>query len=322
MANLTENSKWEDGIYQLERTDPVEGGAPDLAKREGIDNVAPQQLANRTLFLKSLLETLQQSLAALTNGAPDGLNTLSAVASALGGNPNFSATIANEISGIKTTLSNLTSGAPGTLDSFNELAAALGDDPNFATTILGELASLKTKVAQADPIGRPILWITRTPPPNHLFLQGQDLLRSSYPKLMAFVNDNASDIYDPTGAEKGKFRPGSSSATFRLPDMRDRYPVGGANSSNVLKTHDGSSMAREVALSETNSGIYNIIMGAQPAGYFTMQNQGSRHATRILNDGSTTLRGNNEGNGPDSSIRTLWRFLPPSVTVNIAIRYA
>lgn len=46
MANLTETQTWETGIYQLETTDPVEGGA------EGKSNVQAKQLANRSAWLK------------------------------------------------------------------------------------------------------------------------------------------------------------------------------------------------------------------------------------------------------------------------------
>ncbi|MGC3025788.1 hypothetical protein ACPUER_11645 [Burkholderia sp. DN3021] len=46
MANLKEESKWEDGVYQFETSDPVQGG-PD-----GVDNVPSKQLANRTRHLK------------------------------------------------------------------------------------------------------------------------------------------------------------------------------------------------------------------------------------------------------------------------------
>lgn len=49
MANLRELSIWEAGIYQLETSDPVMGG------ENGIDNRAPRQLANRTLWLKNEL---------------------------------------------------------------------------------------------------------------------------------------------------------------------------------------------------------------------------------------------------------------------------
>lgn len=46
MANLTETATWEAGIYQLEQTDLVIGGAG------GISNTQGQQLANRTTWLK------------------------------------------------------------------------------------------------------------------------------------------------------------------------------------------------------------------------------------------------------------------------------
>ena len=46
MALLVEEAKWEEGIYQLETYDLVEGGP------EGIDNIQARALANRTLFLK------------------------------------------------------------------------------------------------------------------------------------------------------------------------------------------------------------------------------------------------------------------------------
>ena len=49
MANLQETPTWEAGIYQLETSDPVMGG------ENGIDNRAPRQLANRTLWLKNEL---------------------------------------------------------------------------------------------------------------------------------------------------------------------------------------------------------------------------------------------------------------------------
>lgn len=47
MANLLEVSQWDAGIYQLETSDPVMGGA------NGVDNLQAKQLANRTLWLKN-----------------------------------------------------------------------------------------------------------------------------------------------------------------------------------------------------------------------------------------------------------------------------
>ena len=50
MANLKEQDKWEDGVYQIEENDPVLGG------ENGVTNRPIKQLANRTTWLKKALE--------------------------------------------------------------------------------------------------------------------------------------------------------------------------------------------------------------------------------------------------------------------------
>ncbi|MDX3892965.1 phage tail protein, partial [Pasteurella multocida] len=50
MANLKEQEKWEDGVYQIEENDPVLGG------ENGITNKPIKQLANRTKYLKKEVE--------------------------------------------------------------------------------------------------------------------------------------------------------------------------------------------------------------------------------------------------------------------------
>ena len=50
MANLKEQEKWEEGVYQIEENDPVLGG------ENGITNKPIKQLSNRTLWLKKTLE--------------------------------------------------------------------------------------------------------------------------------------------------------------------------------------------------------------------------------------------------------------------------
>ena len=97
MAKLPEDAEWEAGIYQIEQTDPVVGGPPDLAKGQGITNVPARQLANRTAWLKGKLEALQKALTDLTNGAPGALNTLKELAAAIGNDPNFAATSARQM---------------------------------------------------------------------------------------------------------------------------------------------------------------------------------------------------------------------------------
>ncbi|HEJ6164801.1 TPA: hypothetical protein SL829_002130 [Pseudomonas aeruginosa] len=50
MTNLIETEAWEDGVYQIELTDPVVGGP------NGISNVQAKQLANRTTWLKAKVD--------------------------------------------------------------------------------------------------------------------------------------------------------------------------------------------------------------------------------------------------------------------------
>jgi hypothetical protein len=108
MADLVEASQWEKGIYQLETSDPVEGG-PD-----GVDNVQARQLGNRTRYLKDQHE---------------------AHVAADNPHPQYATLVQ-----MKAAIEALVASAPGALDTLNELAAALGDDPNFATTVTNELA--------------------------------------------------------------------------------------------------------------------------------------------------------------------------------------
>ncbi|HDR9512194.1 hypothetical protein C5615_38355 [Burkholderia cepacia] len=122
MADLVEASKWEAGVYQLETSDPVEGG-PD-----GIDNVQARQLGNRTRYLKDQHE----GHVAADNPHPQ------------------YATIVQ----MKAAIDALVASAPGALDTLKELADALGDDPNFATTMTNALA-LKAALDSPEFTGTP-----------------------------------------------------------------------------------------------------------------------------------------------------------------------
>lgn len=117
MANLVESARWEEGVYQLETSDPVKGG-PD-----GIDNRQAKQLGNRTLYLKARHEAHEAA-----------------------GNPHPQyATIVQ----MKAALGALVAAAPRALDTLNELAAALANDPDFATTMTKALA---LKAASDSPV--------------------------------------------------------------------------------------------------------------------------------------------------------------------------
>lgn len=174
MANLPETPVWETGIYQLEETDPVQGGP------NGIDNQQGKQLANRTAWLKSQVETLGTgkqpldatltALAAL-NGVADriayftgpdtvALTPLTAFIRTLldDGDASAARSTLGAISQtqLDAAISALVNSSPATLDTLNELAAALGNDANFATTVTNALAAkapIASPVFTGDPKG-------------------------------------------------------------------------------------------------------------------------------------------------------------------------
>lgn len=58
MANLIETDEWSAGVYQIEQTDPVLGGAPNEASGAGLVNIPHLHLARRTRWLKSRVDAL------------------------------------------------------------------------------------------------------------------------------------------------------------------------------------------------------------------------------------------------------------------------
>lgn len=66
MTDLIEVDEYPAGIYQLEQTDPVLGGAPNEATKAGVDNIPHLQLAKRTRWLKTRVDQLLTKAIAAT----------------------------------------------------------------------------------------------------------------------------------------------------------------------------------------------------------------------------------------------------------------
>jgi hypothetical protein len=58
MADLVENSEFPEGVYQIETTDPVIGGAPNVGTGAGMSNIPHLLLANRTRWLKNAFDSV------------------------------------------------------------------------------------------------------------------------------------------------------------------------------------------------------------------------------------------------------------------------
>ncbi|ENU8986384.1 phage tail protein [Salmonella enterica] len=204
MANLPETPQWEDGIYQIEVSDPVLGGPDGISNRQG------KQLASRTLYLKQQVEKggadLAKHIAAADphtqyaqKASPTFTGTPTAPTPANGDNSKKLAT--TEF--VAKALAALAGSAPETLDTLKELADALGNDPNFATTVLNKLAEKLAKdqngadipepalfvknlglgEGSALPVGVPVPWPSAIPPIGWLKCNGAAFSSEMYPNL-------------------------------------------------------------------------------------------------------------------------------------------
>lgn len=160
MANLPETPQWEEGIYQIEVSDPVLGGPDGISNRQG------KQLASRTLYLKQQVEKggtdLAKHIAAAdphTQYAPKASPTFTGTPTApTPANSDNSKKLATT-EFVAKALAALAGSAPKTLDTLKELADALGNDPNFATTVLNKLAEKLAKDQNGADIPDPALFV-------------------------------------------------------------------------------------------------------------------------------------------------------------------
>ena len=151
MTNLSETPEWAAGIYQIEQTDPVLGGPPNLASGAGIANVQAEQLAKRTTWLKQELATLLATeiatgLGISGGGAIDGGLALSAdVASwseAMAGTSSTKLmTVLRVQQVVDTAIDALVGAAPAQLDTLNELAAAITANGDTSAALTALIAS-------------------------------------------------------------------------------------------------------------------------------------------------------------------------------------
>ncbi|MFH2582313.1 tail fiber protein [Klebsiella pneumoniae] len=300
MANLPETPQWEDGIYQIEVSDPVLGG-PD-----GISNRQAKQLASRTSYLKQKVEKsgtdLAEHIAAAdphTQYAPKASPTFTGTPTApTPANSDNSKKLATT-EFVVNALAALAGSAPETLDTLKELADALGNDPNFATTVLNKLAEKLAKdqngadipdpalfvknlglgEGSALPVGVPIPWPSATPPTGWLKCNGAAFTASQYPKLaLAYP-------------------------ALRLPDLRGEFIRGwddgrGVDSGRDILTSQTSMIGphnHDIQLAQNPQGdgnINNLGWGANAGDYIPVK-MNSATTSFPLGRGNLYMRANN-----------------------------
>lgn len=230
MANLPESATFEPSIYQLEETDPVQGGP------EGIDNLQAKQLANRTSWLKEEVEKRAPNISPNLEGTP------TAQTAEQGTDSTQLATTAF----VQAALELILNAPPAALDTLNELAAALGDDENFAATVNTALAA-RLQLAggtlsgflslHADPTSS-MHAVTKQyfdangVPPGVITYAARDTVLDGY--LAADGSAISRTTYANLHSVLGSFwGAGDGVNTFNLPDLRGQFIRGWDNGRGI-----------------------------------------------------------------------------------------
>lgn len=158
MANVKEDKIWEEGIYQLEVTDPVVGGI------DGISNKQAKQLANRTSYLKEQIENNKSSMDTALAKKRDVVDSYSKTE------------VDKKFTSVGTTIAEKLDKTETAADS----------------TKLGGLAAdkyaLKSEASDGLKIGSYLLWSSdRTTPAGFLPADGRRLQKSEYIELFDVI---------------------------------------------------------------------------------------------------------------------------------------
>ena len=317
MANLPETPQWEEGIYQIEVSDPVLGGPDGISNRQG------KQLASRTLYLKQQVEKggsdLAKHIAAAdphTQYAPKASPTFTGTPTApTPANSDNSKKLATT-EFVAKALAALAGSAPETLDTLKELADALGNDPNFATTVLNKLAEKLAKdqngadipdpalfvknlglgEGSALPVGVPVPWPSATPPTGWLKCNGAAFSAEEYPELAKAYPTN------------------------KLPDLRGEFIRGwddgrGVDAGRQLLSSQGDAIRNIEGFADGGIGMsFDAIRGA-------FYDAGTRSA-RMPNNTTTIDKTDDLGFDASRVVPTANENRPRNIAFNYIVRAA
>lgn len=242
MANLVESSTFDGGIYQIETTDPVQGGA------NGISNAQAKGLGNRTIFLRDRTDAQANQITALegrglsvgggvyltasatltgsaygkfhnvVTGPANRTITLPAIAS---GNTDIGKTITIKHDNNGGNTSNLTVVAQSSQNISYEsfLSGSMSLQPGDVVVLMAARPDLSTnrwevislfRNAEKVPVGSIQAMATATVPLGYLKANGLTVSRTSFASLFAVIGTTFN-----TGGE--------AASDFRLPDLRGEF---------------------------------------------------------------------------------------------------
>lgn len=244
MANVKEDKIWEEGIYQLEVTDPVVGGI------DGISNKQAKQLANRTGYLREQIENDKNSVD-------------TALAKKRDVEDSYSKTeVDKKFTSVGTTIAEKLDKTETAADS----------------TKLGGLAAdkyaLKSEASDGLKIGSYLLWSSdRTTPAGFLPADGRRLQKSEYIELfdvIGYTYGGSGEHFNLPKFNDGKFIRGTGGNAASLGIAQDdaiRNIQGWlAVMSNDIRRADGAFKMSEVMGTGYNDGtsdpVYKVSFDA------------------------------------------------------------
>ncbi|EPL0415231.1 gp53-like domain-containing protein [Serratia marcescens] len=228
MANLPETPQWEDGIYQIEVSDPVLGGPDGISNRQG------KQLASRTLYLKQQVEKggsdLAKHIAAAdphTQYAPKASPTFTGTPTAPTPENSDNSKKLATTEFVAKALAALAGSAPETLDTLKELADALGNDPNFATTVLNKLAEKLAKDQNGADIPNPALFVKNLGlgELSTAGVCGGSVTASGYITIPMIINGARRALYIQWGGFTGTTDSSGSNGIYETSNITVTWPV-------------------------------------------------------------------------------------------------
>lgn len=228
MANLSESTTYEAGIYQLEATDPIDAGTAG----SGISNLQAKQLANRTNYLKSVSDDLVAKGLRFSGQVAITATTTVLTASAVGKmhemNVGFVTTPTctlpstgvndGEMIGFTVKIGagsvpTILPGGSDTIPAFNDsIDLSISDTivlMRKGTTWIVIAAWLKIDKTQ---VGAVLMHAKNVAPLGHLECNGAAISRTIYAELFGVIGVT--------------FGVGDGSTTFNLPDLRGEFVRG------------------------------------------------------------------------------------------------
>ena len=283
MADLTESSTWEPGIYQLEVNDPVDAGVGG----NGVSNRQAKELANRTVYLKDHVDALEandpvqdaaitaiEATGIVTYGGRKFKNKLVVSANTTLTATEFGQLIEIDTAGVIVTMplssypdsgmvfgvfnssggtAVLSSGAWSFIPNIGPITLEPGDFVEVAFASTGYLITSIQQVSSFVPEGTVTAFAANTPPAGYLACNGAAISQTTYAKL-----------YTRIGLMFGA----GGAGTFRVPDLRGEFIRGWDNGRGIdtgrvfataqadeLKSHD-----------HTYKGATIVPTGSDPTG--------------------------------------------------------